>query len=182
MAHIGRPGLEELYRHFQGTQGVEQNFMASPGATASNEEEERELLLAEKHRKERALNRLKALYLYSEEEQAMSEAEYIVERKRLLDSLEAIDSRLKEIDVALAQQIKLSDEEFIQKASYFIMAQQLTEKRHIDYTRFMRRADPQIVKNFVQNVCANFCIKSGRVTSIRFKNGIEHQFFYKDSE
>ena len=112
----------------------------------------------------------------------MSEAEYIVERKRLLDSLETIDARLKEIDEALAQQIKLSDEEFIQKASYFIMAQQLTDKRHIDYTRFMRKADPQIVKNFVQNVCSNFCIKSGRVTSIRFKNGIEHQFFYHDEE
>lgn len=182
VVHIGRPGLEELYRHFQGTRGVEQNFMASPGATASNTEEERDLLLAEKHRKERALNRLKALYLYSEEEQAMSEAEYIVERKRLLDSLEGIDARLAEIDEALAQQIKLSDEEFIQKASYFIMAQQLTEKRQIDYTRFMRKADPQIVKNFIQNVCANFCIKSGRVTSIRFKNGIEHQFFYRDPE
>lgn len=182
VVRIGRPGLEELYRHFQGTKGVEQNFMASPGATASNAEEERDLLLAEKHRKERALNRLKALYLYSEEEQAMSEAEYIVERKRLLDSLDGIDARLAEIDEVLAQQIKLSDEEFIQKASYFIMAQQLTEKRHIDYTRFMRKADPQIVKNFIQNVCANFCIKSGRVVSIRFKNGIEHQFFYRDTE
>ena len=62
------------------------------------------------------------------------------------------------------------------------MAQQLTEKRQIDYTRFMRKADPQIVKNFIQNVCANFCIKSGRVTSIRVKNGIEHQFFYRDPE
>lgn len=156
MVRIGRPGLEELYRHFQGTKGVEQNFMASPGATASNAEEERDLLLAEKHRKERALNRLKALYLYSEEEQAMSEAEYIVERKRLLDSLDGIDTRLAEIDEVLAQQIKLSDEEFIQKASYFIMAQQLTEKRHIDYTRFMRKADPQIVKNFIQSSVQTF--------------------------
>ena len=54
MEHIGRPGLEELYHHFQGTRGVEQTFTATPGATATNEEEERELLLAEKHRKERA--------------------------------------------------------------------------------------------------------------------------------
>ncbi len=79
MAHIGRPGLERSCTG-TGDPGRGQNFMASPGATASNEEEERELLLAEKHRKERALNRLKALYLYSEEEQAMSEAEYIVEQ------------------------------------------------------------------------------------------------------
>ncbi len=41
------------------------------------------------------------------------------------------------------------------------MAQQLTEKRHIDYTRFMRRAAPSNLKNFVQNVCANFLYKIG---------------------
>lgn len=180
--YIGRPGLEELYQHFKGVQDQEQNFMASPGSTAASEEQERDILLAEKRRKERALSRLKALYLYSEEEQAISEAEYIVERKKLIDSLETIDTRLAEIDEALAQRINLSDDEFIAKASYFIMAQQLTDKRYIDYERFVKTVDPQIVKDFVNSVCANFCIKSGRVASIRFKNGIEHQFFYRDKE
>ena len=171
-----------MYRHFRDSKGMEQNFMAAPGATAADGEQERDLLLAEKHRKERALNRLKALYLYSEDEQAISESEYIVERKRLMDSLDEINDRLRVIDEALAQQIKLSDEEFIQKASYFIMAQQLTEKRHIEYTRFIRKTDSKIVKDFINSVCSNFCIKSGRIMSIRFKNGIEHQFFYRDDE
>lgn len=179
---IGRPGLEELYQHFKGVQDQEQNFMASPGATAASEEQERDILLSEKRRKERGLSRLKALYLYSEEEQAISEAEYIVERKKLIDSLETIDARLNEIDEALAQRINLSDDEFIAKASYFIMAQQLTDKRYIEYERFVKTVDPQIVKDFVNSVCANFCIKSGRVASIRFKNGIEHQFIYHDDE
>lgn len=182
VASIGRPGLEEMYRHFRDSKGMEQNFMAAPGATAADGEQERDLLLAEKHRKERALNRLKALYLYSEDEQAISESEYIVERKRLMDSLDEINDRLRVIDEALAQQIKLSDEEFIQKASYFIMAQQLTEKRHIEYTRFIRKTDSKIVKDFINSVCSNFCIKSGRIMSIRFKNGIEHQFFYRNDE
>lgn len=179
---IGRPGLEELYRHFKGTQDTEENFMSNPGATATNEEEERDVLLSEKRKKERALNRLKALYLYSEEEDAISETDYIVDRKQLVDSLATIDARLEEIDTALAQRIKLSDDEFIARASYFIMAQQLTDKRYIDYDRFIRAADPQIVKNFINSVCSNFCIKSGRVASIRFKNGIEHQFFYREEE
>ena len=62
------------------------------------------------------------------------------------------------------------------------MAQQLTDKRHIDYERFIQTVDPKIVKDFVNSVCSNFCIKSGRVVSIRFKNGIEHQFFYRGEE
>ena len=182
VAGIGQQGLRELYQHFKGTQDQEQNFMASPGSTATTEQEEREVLLTEKRRKERALNRLKALYLYGEEGEAISETDYIVERKRLLDSLATIDARLAEIDTALAERATLSDEEFIQKASYFIMAQQLSDKRYIDYERFMRRVDPKIVKDFVNLVCSNFCIKNGRVVSIRFKNGIELQFFYNDEE
>lgn len=177
---IGQSGLKELYRHFKGTQDQEQNFMADPGSTATTEQEEREVLLSEKRRKERAINRLRALYLYSEDEDAISETDYIVERKRLIDSLETIDARLAEIDKALSEQATLSDEEFIAKASYFIMAQQLSDKRYIDYERFVRKVDPQIVKNFVNLVCSNFCIKNGRVVSIRFKNGIELQFFYND--
>lgn len=177
---IGQSGLRELYQHFKGTQDQEQNFMADPGSTATTEQEEREVLLSEKRRKERAINRLKALYLYSEDEDAISETDYIVERKRLIDSLETIDARLAEIDKALSEQATLSDEEFIAKASYFIMAQQLSDKRYIDYERFVRKVDPQIVKNFVNLVCSNFCIKNGRVVSIRFKNGIELQFFYND--
>ncbi len=179
---IGQSGLRELYQHFKGTQDQEQNFMADPGSTATTEQEEREVLLSEKRRKERAINRLKALYLYSEDEDAISETDYIVERKRLIDSLETIDARLAEIDKALSEQATLSDEEFIAKASYFIMAQQLSDKRYIDYERFVRKVDPQIVKNFVNLVCSNFCIKNGQVVSIRFKNGIELQFFYNDEE
>ena len=179
---IGRPGLEELYRHFKGTQDQEQNFMASPGSTATSEEQERDILLSEKRRKERGLNRLKSLYLYSEDDQAMSEAEYIVERKRLVDSLETIDARLMEIDEALAQQVNLSDDELMARASYFVMAQQLMDKRYVDYEGFVKSTNPQIVKDFINSVCANFCIKSGRIASIRFKNGIEHQFFYREEE
>ncbi len=183
VAGIGRAGLKELYQHFRGAQDQdEKNFMSAPGATAQSDEQERDILLTEKRRKERALGRLKAIYLYSDEDQAISESEYVVDRKRLVDELETIDARLSEIDEALSQQINLSDEEFIAKASYFIMAQQLTDKRYIEYERFIRKADPQIVKNFINSVCSNFCIKSGAVTSLRFKKGIELQFSYREEE
>lgn len=182
VAGIGQQGLRELYQHFKGTQDQEQNFMASPGSTATTEQEEREVLLTEKRRKERALNRLKALYLYGEEGEAISETDYIVERKRLLDSLATIDARLAEIDTALTERSTLSDEEFVQRSSHFIISQHLSDKRFVNYECFMRKVHPQILKNFINLVCSNFCIKNGRVVSIRFKNGIELQFFYNDEE
>lgn len=59
---INRTGLEELYQHFRGVQDQDQNFMGAPGASSASEEQERDILLSEKRRKERALNRLKTLY------------------------------------------------------------------------------------------------------------------------
>ena len=78
-----------------------------------------------------------------------------------------------------AQRTSLNDEEFIAKASYFILSQELQGKREVDYAKFISSADPKILKDFIKNVTTNFCIKNGRVISILFKNGIELKFFYK---
>ena len=74
----------------------------------------------------------------------------------------------------------MSDDEFIAEASYFVMAQNLLSTRYVNYENFIRHIDPSIPKNFIQSIVQNFCIRDGKVVSILFKNGIEHQFFYKD--
>ena len=175
--HIGEPGLRELYNHLRS--GYEGSPFEPPKtqAMAASDVSERDLLLTEKRRLERALNRLKTLYLYSED--SMPEKDYIIERKALMDKLEATDDRISEIDAEAAQHTSLSDDEFLAKASYFILSQELQDKRHIDYAKFVTSADPTIIKDFIKNVTTNFCIKNGRVISILFKNGIELQFFYK---
>ena len=176
--HIGEAGLQELYNH------IRSGFSSSPfdppqiaHVETSSDISEREILISEKRRLERALNRLKTIYLYGED--AMSEKDYVIERKALIDKLEATDERISEIDASAAASSSMTDEEFMAKASYFILSQQLQDKRQVDYVKFIRAADPQILKNFIQNVTQNFCIKNGQVTSILFKNGIELQFFYK---
>ncbi len=68
------------------------------------------------------------------------------------------------------------------KASYFILTQQLQDKRYVNYERFIRKIDPQIVKDFLNSIVTNFCIKDGLTTSILFKNGLEIQFSYKSTE
>ncbi|OQB22796.1 MAG: hypothetical protein BWY11_02035 [Firmicutes bacterium ADurb.Bin182] len=70
----------------------------------------------------------------------------------------------------------------MEKASYFILSQQLTDKREVDYSKYVRKIDPRIVKDFLRSVVQNFCIKNGRVESVRFKNGIEHTFLYRGDE
>ena len=177
--HIGRPGLEELYNHLRdGVGTLEYKPQPVDAAESLAAISEKDILLSEKRRLERALSRLKSLFLYSED--TMAEKDYIVERKQILDSLEDVNARLEEVERTATAALSLSDDEFMAKASYFIMAQQLQDKRFVDYEKFIRKIDPQIVKDFINSVVQNFCIKDGRIVSILFKNGIEHQFFYKD--
>ena len=79
--------------------------------------DERDLLASERRKKERALDRLKSLYLYNDE--AISERDYLVEKKSLADSIDKIDKRLEEIERNSSHHFTLTDEEFMAKASVF---------------------------------------------------------------
>mgnify|MGYP000679864259 CR=1 FL=1 len=147
---------------------------------ASADLSERDLLLSEKRRLERALNRLKTIYLYGDDE--MASKDFNIERERITKALSEVDSRINELDIANAFDLSLSDEAFMQKASQFILTQQLLDKRYVNYERFIRKIDPKIVKDFLNETVSNFCIKDGLTTSILLKNGIELRFSYKIAE
>jgi hypothetical protein len=139
--------------------------------------QEMDLLVSEKRRLERAQARLQNLMLYGDE--GISEKDYLIERKRIANDISNIDARINDIEKGRASNITMTDMEFIEKASYFIMAHSLIEKREVNYEKVVREVDPKIIKEFLNSVVTNFCIKDGRVESIRFKNGMEHRFLYK---
>lgn len=176
--HIERPGLEELYNHLRsGFDEKPFDSLAVNAAEASSDVQERDLLLADKRRLERALKRLNAIYLYGDEE--IPGKDFILDRKSITDSLQQIDDRLRELDAAAVFDVSLSDDEFMEKASQFILTQQLLDKRSVNYEKFIRKIDPRIVKDFLNETVSNFCIKDGLTTSVLFKNGIELRFCYK---
>ena len=74
----------------------------------------------------------------------------------------------------------LADEEFIEKASYFIMVSKLLEDRFVDYEKYIRQIDPSIPRSFVKSVTESISVTEGRVTAITFKNGMTHTFTYKE--
>lgn len=99
----------------------------------------------------------------------MVEKDYIIEKKRL-----------DELSEGLTSQFSISDDELMAKASYFIMSQKLSDKRFVNYRRLLEETDPRILKDFINSVSSNFCIENGKIRSITFKNGIIHEFVYKD--
>ena len=180
--HIEQVGLQEMYDMLRSgiSDAVYTSRTLSDIAGAEELADERDLLLAEHRKKERALARLKSLYLYNDE--AISESDYIIERKNLSDSIASIDKRLEEIEKHSSRQFTLSDDEFLAKASMFIMTHQLQDKRYIDFEKLIRKVDPIIIKEFINSVTQKIVIKQGRIISIRFKNGLEHKFLYKTQE
>lgn len=178
--HIEEAGLRELYNHLRS--GFGESPFSSPTVQAAEsgaELQERDVLQSERRRLERGLNRLRSLFLYGDD--AIPEKDYMVERKRMTDRLAEVDARLEEIEAATSA-ISLSDEEFMAKASYFILTQQLQDKRFVDYEKFIRKIDPKIVKDFIGSIVSNFCIKNGLTTSISFRNGLELRFSYISEE
>ena len=179
---IEQAGLEEMYQLIKSGR-TEVSFVGPEGDsshTQNSSAEERALLLSERRRKERALKRLTTAYLY--DDTAIPEKDFIIERKRLSDSLAELDTRIAELDKNIANSFDLSDDEFISKASYFIVSQRLIDRRFVNYEAFIKAADPKIVRDFVTSVIQNFCILDGKIQTITFKNGIEHKFIYKQPE
>ncbi len=180
--HIEPEGLTDMYEMLK--RGNLSEAVYTSNRTSSEEDkataDERDILATERRKRERALARLKSLYLYNDD--AISEREYLIEKKSLDDGITAINNRLEEIERNSSSHFTLTDDEFMSKASIFIMTHNLQDKRYIEFEKLIRKIDPQIIKEFINTVIQKIVIKNGRVMSIRFKNGLEHKFLYKTEE
>ena len=177
VSSIGQEGLEALYMHLRS--GFAESILNPPASENENVMEQHSVLVSEKIRAERALNRLQALYLYSED--SMSEKDYLIKKKKLSDSLENVKAQLNELENRTSAS-SLSDDEFVEKATYFIITQRLLDKRSVNFESFIKAADAKTVKNFINFIIQNFCILNGKIRSIEFKNGLKLEFYYKSDQ
>ena len=174
---IGEEELQQLYNLLStGVSGLEYRpaGVFSKSAESINE---RDTLLSQKSKHETAMNRLKSLYLYGDGD--LTEKDYMIERQRILDALAEVDQKLNDLKDENADTGPLADDEFIEKASYFIMVQQLLDERYVDYEKYIRQIDPSIPRSFIKSIIDEIHTTDGRVTSIVFKNGMTHRFTYK---
>lgn len=140
---------------------------------------EREILVKEQARLERAIQRLKTLYLYSDE--GMPEKDFIHENASLNENLSKVRDRITELDAAAGDTDLFAgdDEAFMQQASFLVITEELLSKRYVNYEKVIRVLDKRTLKNFINSIVQNFCIFEGKVSEITFKNGLKVQFFYK---
>lgn len=174
---IQEDGLLDLYDVL--AKGKVQGAVYGKGANIQPKQEngsEIASLRVEKQKTERALDRLRSLYLYSED--AMSEKEYILERTKLTDKLEELNEEIGIMQSDEWQQ-SVSDEMFIARASEFIIAQKLTDRNYINYKRLAQSVDAEVLRSFVTSIIDSIFIQDGKVQRITFKNGLSHAFIFK---
>ena len=173
---INEDALVELISAFNAADGAEEYRPQLALSGADGTITEADTLKSRKNRIENALSRLNALYLY--DENAMPQKDFVMQRADLSKQLEQVNSRLSEIQ-GRGEDAEVTSDSFIMKASYYIMANKLIEGGYIDYEKYIRRIDPSVPRNFLQNIIERIEIDDGRVVSISFKNGMTHKFSYK---
>jgi len=174
---IDEDGLSQLRDLLlSGKTGVEYKPAIVFDKTDSGDGGERARLEAKRRKAEIALNRLKSLYLYGDEQ--IPEKDFIIERKRITDELEETEAKLKKLSPKSAKRLE-DDEGFLDKASYLIMVDKLLDSRVSDCTDYIRSLDRSIPRDFVRNAVEKITVLDGRVVAIQFKNGITHKFQYE---
>lgn len=170
--------LNNFYKliHASTSNGHIYNMKIEPVAPSSNNEPQVSVLLSERRKNERAMERLTNAYLYSDT--ALSEKEFIVQKERISKTIQDIDSKLAELQ-SIDSASKISDEEFLSKASEFIITQKLLDRNFISYERLAKTTDKNLLREFVVNTIERIMIFNGKIESITFRNGLTQRFIFK---
>ena len=175
--HIDKNGLDSCFHMFSATPLDGKRFRKPKKAASIDPELKR--LSAEKRKTERALERLMNLYLYADN--PISEKDFVVRKQALEDYLKEINENLGMIDRGRGIET-ISDENFIKRASYFIMSKELAGKDYIYFKKLATDMDAEILRDFFSEIIDSIIMDGSRIKEIVFRNGLAHTFFYKDAE
>lgn len=180
-ASISQESLEAIHALFRAHRFGDTEYSPVLAAENDGRPSERDVLEKEQQRLERAMQRLKTLYLYSDD--AMPEKEYIRENSSLSQLLANVTARIAELDAIAGEQetLSVSDGDFMQQASYLIITEELLSGRFVNYDKVIRILDRRVVKDFINSCIKNFCIFDGKIIKLTLQNGIIVQFLYGDT-
>ncbi len=173
---IKEEGLTELYNMMQETDKNTDIFGKPKKSSGSKNISELSKLRTEKKKTEIALDRLTNLFLFSDK--ALSEKEYLIQKEKLIGTLDDINEKIGIINSNEWHQT-ISDTEFIKRASEFVLAKKLADRKYISYKSLALSVDATVLKAFLARIIDSIAVGSGRVEKIVFKNGIVQEFIYK---
>lgn len=173
---IDQSGLSAAFDLLKCGNTATMQYKPIPLDTAAPVIDKSDILVSEKEKNLKALERLKRLYLF--DETAMSEKEYLETKQGLEVRNAQIENELAEIRAD--ESAPGTSAGFINSASSFLVAHKLNQDEHINYKEFAPLIDDAVLREFVGTVIEKITIICGKVDSITFKNGMEHKFLRKE--
>ena len=164
-------GLERLLDLMKTNEQPIYYFFTLPSELKS-ERESFESLQDRKRKTEMQMQRLQSLYLHGEN--VMSEEDYIAERSQLLKDMAVIDAGLSK----LSSVGEMTSEEFVLKASSFVMIDKLVNYKTGTSKKLISTIDPRVPQHFFRSIITRIVLTSGNITEVIFKNKVSIKFEY----
>lgn len=123
---------------------------------------------------QKALDRLTNLYLY--DASAMTDREYVDRRSQMLDQIADLTEQLDSLHNDNVGPIE--DQDFIKRASEFILAKSLDGRQYVCYKIVAGQIDHAVLKEFFCGIIDRIVVSNRRISQIDFKNGITCRFIY----
>lgn len=175
VAKIDSASVAALYEMLSSFSPADSVLLKKP-TVKKNLDPELRKLRADKRKTERALTRLDHIYLYSNKQ--MSDKEYLVKKNDLMTDLKELDKSIGLLTSESWAQ-SLSDDDFLEQASSFIISQRLQEREYIYFQGLAESTDPAVLRAFFVSIIDSVRMRNGLVETLTFKNGISHTFTYK---
>lgn len=172
---IDNESLKETFFALTNSMSGQEYSLASKDEI-NNSDIEIERLQKEKAKFERALTRLEDLYLFGEEEDGISQKDFIFKKRDLQGRLEEIDT---EINTLKQKHENKTSDVFVDNAQHFLITKEMQQARNVDYRELSEVVGREALSDFMHTIIDKIVILDKRVQSITFKNGITHIFAYK---
>ncbi|KIN82352.1 recombinase family protein [Clostridium botulinum] len=149
------------------------NILKTKNINIKSNSIELEIIKKEKVKFERAMQRLEDLYLFDDE--AMSEKDYIIKKKKINEKLQELNNKLKDLDTC----IDVSELNLMKEVSNFMLSKELLNIHDINYKKLVLTVGRERLKDFVNTIIDKILIKDKKILNIKFKNSFETHFIYK---
>ncbi|MFV3013612.1 recombinase family protein [Clostridium botulinum] len=149
------------------------NILKAKNINVKSNSIELEIIKKEKVKFERAMQRLEDLYLFDDE--AMSEKDYIIKKKKINEKLQELNSKLKGFDTC----VDVSELNLMKEVSNFMLSKELLNIHDINYKELVLTVGRERLKDFVKTIIDKIIIKDKKILSVKFKNGLVIKFVYK---
>lgn len=141
----------------------------------SNVDDKKKKLKEELQKTNRALERLKKIFLFDDD--GMDEKEFLEMKSQLEVKRIKIENDIKNMESHSISE-NVNQAEFLKSASQFLIAHKINSGDHIEYSK-LAMLDEEAMKTFMNSIIDHITVIDRKITEIVFANGLTHTLLYK---